>query len=1017
MVERIGDNAVTAKGCSVLLVIAGIVLLPILITGTSTTSLLTSTCDHELTSTRDQNEVEILNCFNASKEQAFSQSADVLKQEGDEVNIILDFLSQDQVDNTNRLSNYVFKGNMSRVVTLDYLMSLLPDIFQIVYAANDTGLQVASVYTGRQAVLIIDYQVPYPTSQYVTAYSDPTNVNQSYLGNTVPFTSSVEQEIHFLDNLYDAIVKDDIDTGRWDSGEPRWSRLKLYKTNGAHLTSVGIDLMMLHNDVLVAVNYLTTDLGDYLVRRAAEIQRRSGDGTFETRIFIVVADDTWGQRNNLVATSHGEAIVVLPNGDDAMQADINCTDELVSSIATSIHASGGYESVSQYEAATLDVHWNGTAMQHLVYVGEWRHKYELSWWVVVSIDLGYVVKVIKDQHTSTQAETLKSRKEVDDKIAKDRRTSIIMVAGIALAMMIIAAAITAFLLKPVSEIQSQMSQVAEMDLEGVEVTSRSFVREVRLMQISFLKMIANLREYRTYVPASVLENEDRTEVPPPTGNIALVFTDIEGSTALWNKNGAAMNAVMETHNQVIRKAYKTYGGYEVKTIGDAFMIAFVGIEAAVECCMEIIEQLALQEWPAELELPETGLQVRLGCHAGNVLAEHNPLTSRIDYRGNTVNLASRVEGKARGGTLCITDEVKQMLPSSSRYNVVSYGTHEIKGLGPGYVLHLVEPANITYRTEKDKKKEKDRYLTHPSNASAMTGGSSEIPSKSSSGGGASSCGDKAVHINNRKTGLSLTTSMGTVAVCRLNRCEDKKVFEACNTMVRAATEMAFTTDGTLGSVTGDTLTVLWNCGKPCTLHIMSALRFAADLDRRIGKSVMHVGVATGKLMHGNVGTRTTRFNTVFGLPLEIAEVALEYAMHLEAFCVVADASSHHLIAHDHTLKSFVRPVDVWQLKENREKISVYYFHLLSQVLNSILESWDTASTDPPASIHTFSMCMNEILSGHPTNSALTTIKTLAATAPEDVVLNKIVQMVTDGGSWDPTTRVATLSRLPSFITN
>ncbi|HRJ79057.1 MAG TPA: adenylate/guanylate cyclase domain-containing protein, partial [Planctomycetota bacterium] len=56
----------------------------------------------------------------------------------------------------------------------------------------------------------------------------------------------------------------------------------------------------------------------------------------------------------------------------------------------------------------------------------------------------------------------------------------------------------------------------------------------------------------------------------PTGNVTLVFTDIEGSTRLWERYGDAFKASLDAHNQIIRKALAAHSGYEVKTEGDAF---------------------------------------------------------------------------------------------------------------------------------------------------------------------------------------------------------------------------------------------------------------------------------------------------------------------------------------------------------------------------------------------------------------------------------------------------------------
>ena len=82
---------------------------------------------------------------------------------------------------------------------------------------------------------------------------------------------------------------------------------------------------------------------------------------------------------------------------------------------------------------------------------------------------------------------------------------------------------------------------------------------------------------RTQTPAG----DAQGSVPPPgplcrapTGTVVLVFTDVQSSTQLWEQCGEAMQAALDVHNQVLRARLATTSGYEVKTQGDSFMVAF-----------------------------------------------------------------------------------------------------------------------------------------------------------------------------------------------------------------------------------------------------------------------------------------------------------------------------------------------------------------------------------------------------------------------------------------------------------
>ena len=64
------------------------------------------------------------------------------------------------------------------------------------------------------------------------------------------------------------------------------------------------------------------------------------------------------------------------------------------------------------------------------------------------------------------------------------------------------------------------------------------------------------------------------EVQAPVGEISIVFTDIKGSTQLWETDQAAMRSSIKLHNEIMRRQLRIIGGYEVKTEGDAFMVSF-----------------------------------------------------------------------------------------------------------------------------------------------------------------------------------------------------------------------------------------------------------------------------------------------------------------------------------------------------------------------------------------------------------------------------------------------------------
>lgn len=159
-------------------------------------------------------------------------------------------------------------------------------------------------------------------------------------------------------------------------------------------------------------------------------------------------------------------------------------------------------------------------------------------------------------------------------------------------------------------------------------------------------------------------------VEAPVGELAIIFTDIKKSTSMWETCPDAMRSAIQIHNDILRRQLGIIGGYEVKTEGDAFMVAFATTTAALLWCFNCQTQLLEAEWPTEiLEQPQCqiqydmdknlifrGLSVRMGVHWGEPVCEKDPVTNRMDYFGPMVNRASRISAVADGGQVFVSSD-------------------------------------------------------------------------------------------------------------------------------------------------------------------------------------------------------------------------------------------------------------------------------------------------------------------------------------------------------------------------
>ena len=86
----------------------------------------------------------------------------------------------------------------------------------------------------------------------------------------------------------------------------------------------------------------------------------------------------------------------------------------------------------------------------------------------------------------------------------------------------------------------------------------------------------------------------------PHGCVTLVFTDIQGSTVLWETDERCMTTALHLHDNAMRALIREHKGFEVKTEGDAFMIAFRMPADACRFCIALQRQLMTVKWPTEL---------------------------------------------------------------------------------------------------------------------------------------------------------------------------------------------------------------------------------------------------------------------------------------------------------------------------------------------------------------------------------------------------------------------------------
>jgi len=276
----------------------------------------------------------------------------------------------------------------------------------------------------------------------------------------------------------------------------------------------------------------------------------------------------------------------------------------------------------------------------------------------------------------------------------------------------------------IKELQTKLEE-ANNKMAEVVMKAADDLEQLKEAQEDLQKQLAKTMEEKSGVEKKVREltlklpfflRSSQSSMQPPKGQVTLVFTDVQSSTLQWEQRPDAMAASLSLHNKLMRDLIEEFRGYEVKTEGDAFMIAFSSAKDAIQWCLETQQRLLQVEWPLEIyegadACVETidnveiyrGLRVRMGVHTGHPKAEPDPVTSRMDYFGPMVNRAARVEGTAHGGQIVMSAEVfaetkEQIENGTMKAEVMDMGTHRLKGLQSDTHLYQILPSALVLRT-------------------------------------------------------------------------------------------------------------------------------------------------------------------------------------------------------------------------------------------------------------------------------------------------------------------------------
>ncbi|MDZ4278567.1 MAG: adenylate/guanylate cyclase domain-containing protein, partial [Dehalococcoidia bacterium] len=153
--------------------------------------------------------------------------------------------------------------------------------------------------------------------------------------------------------------------------------------------------------------------------------------------------------------------------------------------------------------------------------------------------------------------------------------------------------------------------------------------------------------------------------------VTILFTDLEGFTTFASvEEDEDVRELIRSFHALVREQVEHYGGFEVKQMGDGFMVAFSSPARAVACAAHVQRAMTGQEWDLETPL----IRVSCGLNSGDAIREGD------DFFGNTVNVASRIAERAAGGQVLVSEATRVLAGHVDGLRFEDTGRRRLRGL-------------------------------------------------------------------------------------------------------------------------------------------------------------------------------------------------------------------------------------------------------------------------------------------------------------------------------------------------
>jgi serine/threonine protein kinase/class 3 adenylate cyclase len=191
---------------------------------------------------------------------------------------------------------------------------------------------------------------------------------------------------------------------------------------------------------------------------------------------------------------------------------------------------------------------------------------------------------------------------------------------------------------------------------------------------------------------------------PPTGTVTFFFTDIQGSTRLWERDAKRMQRALARHDKILKGMVESHGGYVFKMVGDACCAAFSSTPKALEAALLAQRAIFKEPWDEECKI-----RVRMALHTGEAEERDG------DYFGPPVNRVARLLSSGHGGQTLLSHATREQVGDglSAGADLKDMGEHRLKDLNePEHIFQLLAPdlpSEFPPLKTMDAPSEDDRY--------------------------------------------------------------------------------------------------------------------------------------------------------------------------------------------------------------------------------------------------------------------------------------------------------------------